>query len=145
MNGLAYGGASVLASSLDMRVGCEGSRFRFLAAAYGLTIAGVVVPAPGQEPSAGEVAALVTAIRETGVSAIFSEAQFDPSLAATLAVVPSIPVAGLALILGVDRFMSEARSITNFIGNAVATLIVSKWEGALDTEKARHVRRGQPN
>jgi aerobic C4-dicarboxylate transport protein len=55
------------------------------------------------------------------------------TLAATLAVVPSIPVAGLALILGVDRFMSEARSITNFIGNGVAAIVVSRWENELDT------------
>jgi aerobic C4-dicarboxylate transport protein len=54
------------------------------------------------------------------------------TLAATLAVVPSIPVAGLALILGIDRFMSEARSLTNFIGNGVATLVVAKWERELD-------------
>jgi aerobic C4-dicarboxylate transport protein len=56
------------------------------------------------------------------------------TLAATLAVVPSIPVAGLALILGVDRFMSEARALTNFIGNGVATIVVSKWEKELDHE-----------
>lgn len=54
------------------------------------------------------------------------------TLAATLAVVPSIPVAGLALILGVDRFMSEARSLTNFVGNGVATLVVASWENELD-------------
>lgn len=54
------------------------------------------------------------------------------TLAATLAVVPSIPVAGLALILGVDRFMSEARSLTNFIGNGVAAIVVSRWENELD-------------
>ena len=54
------------------------------------------------------------------------------TLAATLAVVPSIPVAGLALILGIDRFMSEARSLTNFIGNGVATLVVARWERELD-------------
>jgi aerobic C4-dicarboxylate transport protein len=54
------------------------------------------------------------------------------TLAATLAVVPSIPVAGLALILGIDRFMSEARSLTNFIGNGVAALVVSHWERELD-------------
>ena len=54
------------------------------------------------------------------------------TLAATRAVVPSIPVAGLALILGVDRFMSEARSLTNFIGNGVATIVVAGWEGELD-------------
>jgi aerobic C4-dicarboxylate transport protein len=46
--------------------------------------------------------------------------------------VPSVPVAGMALILGVDRFMSECRSLTNFIGNAVATVVVARWEGRLD-------------
>jgi aerobic C4-dicarboxylate transport protein len=54
------------------------------------------------------------------------------TLAATLSIVPSVPVAGMALILGVDRFMSECRSLTNFIGNAVATIVVSRWEGRLD-------------
>ena len=59
------------------------------------------------------------------------------TLAATLSVVPTVPVAGMALILGVDRFMSECRALTNFIGNAVATFVVSRWEGALDEEKMR--------
>ena len=54
------------------------------------------------------------------------------TLAATLSIVPDVPVAGMALILGVDRFMSECRSLTNFIGNAVATIGVSRWEGTLD-------------
>jgi len=53
-------------------------------------------------------------------------------LAATLSVVPSVPVAGMALILGIDRFMSECRALTNLMGNAVATIVVSRWEGALD-------------
>ena len=56
------------------------------------------------------------------------------TLAATLAVVPEIPIAGLALILGVDRFMSEARAITNMIGNAIATLVVARWENDLDVQ-----------
>lgn len=56
------------------------------------------------------------------------------TLAATLSVVPSLPVAGMALILGVDRFMSECRSLTNFIGNAVACVVVARWEGALDRQ-----------
>jgi len=64
------------------------------------------------------------------------------TLAATLAVVPSVPVAGLALILGIDRFMSEARSITNFIGNGIATIVVSKWEKELDLEKLRAELQG---
>ena len=54
------------------------------------------------------------------------------TLAATLSVVPSVPIAGMALILGVDRFMSECRAITNFIGNAVATIVVSKIQNSLD-------------
>jgi len=60
-------------------------------------------------------------------------------LAATLSVVPAIPVAGMALILGVDRFMSECRSLTNFVGNAVATIVVGRWEGAVDMERLRRV------
>ena len=60
-------------------------------------------------------------------------------LAATLSVVPSIPVAGMALILGVDRFMSECRSLTNFVGNAVATIVVGRWEGAVDMARLRQV------
>jgi aerobic C4-dicarboxylate transport protein len=54
------------------------------------------------------------------------------TLAATMAVVPTIPVAGMALILGIDRFMSECRALTNFIGNGVATVVVSHWEKELD-------------
>jgi aerobic C4-dicarboxylate transport protein len=65
------------------------------------------------------------------------------TLAATLAVVPSIPVAGLALILGIDRFMSEARSITNFIGNGVAAIVVARWEGELDTVRLSQELNGQ--
>ncbi len=56
------------------------------------------------------------------------------TLAATLAVVPEVPVAGMALILGIDRFMSECRALTNFIGNAVATLVVARWDNALDQD-----------
>jgi aerobic C4-dicarboxylate transport protein len=65
------------------------------------------------------------------------------TLAATLAAFPSIPVAGLTLLLGVDRFMSEARAITNLIGNAVATMVVAKWSGALDLERARRILDGE--
>lgn len=64
------------------------------------------------------------------------------TLAATLAAFPTIPVAGLTLLLGVDRFMSEARAITNLIGNAVATMVVARWDGALDIEEARRVLDG---
>jgi aerobic C4-dicarboxylate transport protein len=64
-------------------------------------------------------------------------------LAATLSVVPSIPVAGMALILGVDRFMSECRALTNFIGNAVATIVVARWERAVDPAQLRAAFRGE--
>ena len=63
-------------------------------------------------------------------------------LAATLATVGTIPVAAIALILGVDRFMSEARALTNLIGNGVATVVISKWEGALNVNRMRaHLNR----
>lgn len=64
------------------------------------------------------------------------------TLAATLSAVGNIPVAGLTLLLGVDRFMSEARAITNLIGNGVASVAVSKWEGELDAQHARRVLSG---
>jgi aerobic C4-dicarboxylate transport protein len=64
------------------------------------------------------------------------------TLAATLSVVPTVPVAGMALILGVDRFMSECRALTNFIGNAVATIVVSRWEKAIDMDRLRAVLAG---
>ena len=59
------------------------------------------------------------------------------TLAATLAATHSLPVAGLALLIGVDRFMSEARALTNLAGNAVATVVIAKWEGELDLAKAK--------
>jgi len=65
------------------------------------------------------------------------------TLAATLMVVPTIPVAGMALILGVDRFMSECRSLTNFIGNAVATIVVARWEGRLDRDALQRALDGK--
>jgi aerobic C4-dicarboxylate transport protein len=65
------------------------------------------------------------------------------TLAATLSTIPTIPVAGLALLLGVDRFMSEARAITNLIGNAVATMAVARWDHALDLDRARAILDGR--
>lgn len=56
------------------------------------------------------------------------------TLAATLAVVPDIPVVGMTLILGIDKFMSECRALTNFIGNAVATIVIARWENQLDPQ-----------
>ena len=65
------------------------------------------------------------------------------TLAATLAAMPTIPVAGLALIIGIDRFMSEARAITNLIGNGVGTVVVAKWDGSLDRDRMRRVLSGE--
>lgn len=56
------------------------------------------------------------------------------TLAATLSVVPAVPVAGMALILGIDRFMSECRALTNLVGNACATIVVARWDNALDKD-----------
>ena len=66
------------------------------------------------------------------------------TLAATLAMFPAVPVAGMALILGIDRFMSECRSITNFIGNAVAVVVVSKWERGVDAAELDAALHGRP-
>ena len=66
------------------------------------------------------------------------------TLAATLSVVPSVPVAGMALILGIDRFMSECRALTNFIGNAVACVVVARWEGECDMDRLHAALDGHP-
>ena len=65
------------------------------------------------------------------------------TLAATLATIPTIPVAGLALIVGIDRFMSEARSLTNLIGNGVATVVIAKWDGSLNARRMNRILNGQ--
>ena len=64
-------------------------------------------------------------------------------LAATLSAVGHVPVAGLALILGIDRFMSEARALTNLVGNGVATVVVGKWTGDLDSDRMRRHLNGE--
>ena len=65
------------------------------------------------------------------------------TLAATLSAIPTLPVAGLALLLGVDRFMAEARSITNLIGNGVATIVIARWDRALDTRRMSRILAGE--
>jgi aerobic C4-dicarboxylate transport protein len=64
------------------------------------------------------------------------------ALVGTLSVVPTIPVAGMALILGIDRFMSEARALVNVIGNGVATLVIARHEGELDVARVKAVLDG---
>ena len=90
-----------------------------------------------------QVALLLVAMLSSKGAAGVTGAGFI-TLAATLSIVPSVPVAGMALILGVDRFMSECRSLTNFIGNAVATIVVARWEGALDRDALDRALAGLP-
>jgi aerobic C4-dicarboxylate transport protein len=66
------------------------------------------------------------------------------TLIATLQILPTIPMAGVLIIIGIDRFLSECRALTNFIGNAVAAIVVSRWEGALDRDKLRAAMAGRP-
>jgi aerobic C4-dicarboxylate transport protein len=65
------------------------------------------------------------------------------TLAATLSTIPAIPVAGLALIIGIDRFMSEARALTNLVGNGVGAVVIAKWDGALDVRRMTRVLNGE--
>ena len=91
-----------------------------------------IAQATGVQLSLGDqIALLLVAMLSSKGAAGVTGAGFI-TLAATLSIVPGIPVAGMALILGIDRFMSECRSLTNFIGNAVATIVVARWDGALD-------------
>ena len=61
------------------------------------------------------------------------------TLAATLAIVPDIPIQSIAILLGIDKFMSECRALTNLVGNGVATVVISRWEGELDAKKLHEV------
>jgi aerobic C4-dicarboxylate transport protein len=57
------------------------------------------------------------------------------TLAATLAIVPDVPIESLAILVGIDKFMSECRALTNLVGNGVATIVISRWEGELDVDQ----------
>ena len=84
---------------------------------------------------------LVAMVSSKGASAV-TGAGFI-TLAATLAVVPTVPMASLALLVGIDRFMSECRAITNLIGNGVATVVISRWERELTREQLNENLRAQ--
>ena len=103
-----------------------------------------IAQATGVHLSLGEQLVLLGTAMLTSKGAAGVTGAGFATLAATLMVVPSIPVAGMALILGVDRFMSECRSLTNFIGNAVATIVVARWEGRLDREALQRALDGKP-
>lgn len=103
-----------------------------------------VAQATGIDLSLGDqIALLLVAMVSSKGAAGVTGAGFI-TLAATLTAVPTVPVAGLALILGIDRFMSECRALTNFIGNALAAIVVAMWEKALDRDALDRALRGEP-
>ena len=109
-----------------------------------LTMAAIfIAQALGIELSLKEELTLLAVLLLTSKGAAGVTGSGFVTLAATLATIPTIPVAGIALILGVDRFMSEARALTNLVGNSVATIVVAKWEGALDMRRL-HAELAQP-
>jgi len=109
-----------------------------------MTMAAVfVVQASGLHLSLREQLSILAILLLTSKGAAGVTGSGFITLAATLSAVPSIPPGGLALLVGVDRFMSEARAITNLIGNAVATIVIARWDGALDLPHARRVLAGQ--
>src|SRR5688572_3315858 len=109
-----------------------------------LTMAALFVAQATDTPmNLGEQIALLALLLLTSKGAAGVTGSGFIVLAATLEMTKKIPVAGILLLLGVDRFMSEARAITNFIGNTVATLVIAKWEGAFDETKAAEILAGR--
>jgi aerobic C4-dicarboxylate transport protein len=100
--------------------------------------------ASGVHMSAGQQLGMLALLMLTSKGAAAVTGGGFITLAATLAVFPSIPVASLTLLIGVDRFMSEARSITNLIGNGVAALAIARWEGSLDVARVGRILDGEP-
>ena len=103
-----------------------------------------VAQASGVDLTLGQQLGMLAVLLVTSKGAAAVTGSGFVTLAATLAAFPTIPVAGLTLLLGVDRFMSEARAITNLIGNAVATMVIARWDGALDLDRARAILDGEP-
>ncbi|MDQ0474765.1 dicarboxylate/amino acid:cation symporter [Labrys wisconsinensis] len=136
------------------RAGCKGSvvglviptgySFNLDGTNIYMTLAALfIAQATGIHLSAGEqILLLLVAMLSSKGAAGITGAGFI-TLAATLSVVPSVPVAGMALILGIDRFMSECRALTNLVGNAVATIVVARWEGELDRERLAAALSGE--
>lgn len=107
-----------------------------------LTLAALFVAQATDTPlSLGQQLSLLAVLLLTSKGAAGVTGSGFITLAATLATTGEIPVAGIALLLGVDRFLSEARAVTNFIGNAVGTLVVARWNGDYDASKGADVLR----
>ncbi|HXM42120.1 MAG TPA: dicarboxylate/amino acid:cation symporter [Bryobacteraceae bacterium] len=110
-----------------------------------LTIAALfVAQATNVHLTGGQEAALLVLLMLSSKGAAAVTGGGFITLAATLSAVGTVPVAGLTLLLGVDRFMSEMRALTNLVGNGVATIVVAKWENEFDAERARRVLDGEP-
>jgi aerobic C4-dicarboxylate transport protein len=117
-----------------------GYSFNLDGTAIYMTMAAIfVAQASGVHLSAREQLSVLAVLLLTSKGAAGVTGSGFVTLAATLATIPSIPAAGLALLVGVDRFMSEARALTNLIGNAVATVAVARWDGALDVRRAQAI------
>src|SRR5215469_14328461 len=123
----------------------SGYSFNLDGTAIYLTIAAIfVAQATNTKLSTGDELWLLLILMLTSKGAATVTGGGFITLAATLSAVGSVPVAGITLLLGVDRFMSEVRAVTNLIGNAVATLVIAKWENEFDAETAARVLNGQP-
>ncbi|MBX3213178.1 MAG: C4-dicarboxylate transporter DctA [Labilithrix sp.] len=117
-----------------------GYSFNLDGTAIYLTMAALfVAQALDVELSAGDELRLLFVLLLTSKGAAAVTGSGFVTLAATLAATGSVPVVGITLLLGVDRFMSEARALTNIVGNAVATIVIARWEKQLDVEQAKRV------
>ena len=117
-----------------------GYSFNLDGTAIYMTMAAVfVAQASGVQLTAWQQISMLAILMVTSKGAAGVTGSGFITLAATISTIPAIPPAALALLVGVDRFMSEARAITNLIGNAVATVAIARWDNALDLDRARHV------
>ncbi len=141
MNKLEQAGASAGVVRLVVPTGYS---FNLDGTSIYLTMAAVFVAQATDTPlTLGQELALLGVLLLTSKGAAAVTGGGFVTLAATLQSTGTIPVAGLSLLLGIDRFMSEARALTNLIGNAVATLAVARWEGELDLQRAQRVLGGR--
>jgi len=109
-----------------------------------MTMAAIfVAQVSGVELSLGQEIGMLMLLMLTSKGAAAVTGSGFITLAATLSAFPAVPLGGLTLLLGVDRFMSEARAITNLVGNAVATMAIARWNGALDRERATRILNGE--
>ncbi|MFI8946737.1 C4-dicarboxylate transporter DctA [Streptomyces sp. NPDC053750] len=122
-----------------------GYSFNLDGAAIYLSLATLYIAQATDTPlSAGQLLGLLAVMLLTSKGAAGVAGGGFIALTATLSTVGHVPAAGIMLVFGIDKFMSECRAVVNFCGNAVATLFVARWENGLDLERARRVLAGQP-